>query len=96
VIRLCWLLRSGDPLDPERTIGDAPLLDEATKSVVWDESEVGQWGPSNRAGGVAGGDPGFNTGAVIGLAGADRDRVPHELEGDGAAEVPWDLKVGEI
>jgi hypothetical protein len=96
VIRLCWLLRSRDSLNPERTVGDAPLLNEATESVVRDESEVRQWGSSNRAGGVARGDPGFDTGSVVGLPGADRDRVPHELEGDGAAKVPWDLKVGEI
>lgn len=96
VIGLSRLLRSRDPLDPEGTIGDAPFLDEATESVVRDEREVRQWGPGDRASGVTGGDPGFNAGAIIGLAGADGDWVPHELEGDGAAKVPWDLKVREI
>lgn len=60
------------------------------------ESEVRQWSTSDRASGVASCDPGFDAGAVVCLAGADRDWVPHELEGDRAAKVPGDLEVGGI
>lgn len=47
--------------------------------MVGNESEVGERGPGDGAGDVAGGDPRLDAGTVVGLAGADRDGVAHEL-----------------
>lgn len=81
------MLRGWDSLDAERPVRDAPVLDEPTEGVVGDESEVGEWGAGDRAGGVAGGDPRLDAGPVVGLTGADRDGVTHQLEGDRTAEM---------
>lgn len=86
-----WLLRSGDSLDAERAVGDAPVLDEAAEGVVGDESEVGEWGSGDGAGSVAGGDPRLDAGSIVGLASTNSDGVPHELQRNGASKVVRDL-----
>lgn len=87
-----WLLRGGDALDAEGAVGDAPVLDEAAKGVVGDEGEGAvERGAGDGAGGVAGGHPRLDAGAVVGLAGGHRHRVAHQLQGDGAPEVPGHL-----
>ena len=55
--RVGGLFRSGNTLNSERAVGDAPVLDETAERVVGDEGEVGERRARDRTSGVAGGDP---------------------------------------
>lgn len=89
--RVCGLFGSGDTLDAKSAVGDAPLLDEAAKGVVWDKGEVGERGSRDGARGVTGVHPRLDAASVVGLTGANRHRVSHELKRDWAPEVVGNL-----
>lgn len=85
--RVCGLFGRGDTLHTESAVSDAPVLDKAAEGVVGDKGEVGESGTCDGARGVAGANPGLDAGSVVGLTGADGDRISHEFKGDWASEV---------
>ncbi|PON82046.1 hypothetical protein TorRG33x02_221630, partial [Trema orientale] len=89
--RVGGLLGRGNALDPEGAVRDAPLLDESPERVVRDEGEVGERDSGDRARGVPGCHPGLDAGPVVGLAGAHRYRVTHQLKRDRAPEMVRNL-----
>ena len=66
--------------------------DEAAESEVGDEREVEEGRAGDRARPVAGGEPGLDAGAVVGLTRRDDDRISHEVERDGAPEMEGNLR----
>lgn len=66
-------------------------MDEATEGVVGDEGEVGERDSGHGTRGVARGEPRLDAGSVVGLTRGYGYRFGHELEGNGASEVVWNL-----
>lgn len=75
-------LVTGAPVGP----GEEPLVDQMAEGVVGHQRRVGKPLHCDGACEVAAGEPPLDAGPVVGLAGAEGDRVGEQVEADGAPE----------